>query len=329
MKKASVKSPANIALIKYWGKTDSRWRIPANSSISMCLSEMFSTCTIEFQSQLSADDIKFEGEPVVKPLELDRISKVLDRVRTEFAIDQYARVVTKNNFPKGVGIASSASGLSAITMAAVAAAGQSLSTKELSKMSRLASGTACRSIPDGFVEWIKGSDHDSSYGVSIFPADHWQICDVIAIVQNTMKKVSSTNGHEIAPSSPFYQVRLSGLDQKISDLKTAIKQRDFSKFGQIIEAEALNMHAVCLTSNPSLIYIGDTTLNLMKHIMTWRDSIQLESYFTIDAGPTIHAFCKLEDSERLKEQISQVPGVERVVINHPSNGAQLIDQHLF
>lgn len=327
--KATVKAPANIAFIKYWGKTDEKTRVPQNNSISMCLSDLYSVCTIEFSSEFREDKIDFLNEKVVKPREIERIAGVLDRVRSLANKSLKARVLTKNNFPKATGIASSASGLSAVTFAGCHAFGLRLNKVELSKLARLASGTASRSIPDGFVEWKKGTNESNSYAVQIFPLHHWKIADVVAIVTHKMKKVSSTDGHKLAATSPFYQSRLNGMEAKIKKIKRAIKKRDFPKFGQIIEGETLNMHAICLTSTPSIIYWSPATIEIMKKVQGWRENGEVESYFTIDAGPTVHCICQEKDAKKLASELKRIVGVEKVVINRPAVGARTVDKHLF
>jgi len=326
--KATAKAPANIAFIKYWGKKDPKLRIPPNNSISMCLSNLYSLCTVEFRENLSEDKIKFLGEKVVTEREVLRIIKVLDRARKLAKTKLRAKVVTKNNFPKATGIASSASGLSVLTLAVTAALGVRLSKLELSKLARLASGTACRSIPDGFVEWEKGTGPEDSFAKQIFPPDWWEIRDVVAIVTHKMKKVSSTGGHALAETSPFYKTRIAGIKERIRKIKKAMKSRNFTVFGEILEAECLNMHAVMLTSSPSLIYWQPATLAIMKRVQEWRGE-GLESYFTIDAGPSVHIICQEKDAEELKKRLSKIKGVLRISVNKPSIGARLIDEHLF
>jgi len=330
--KATCKSPANIAFIKYWGKTDPKTRVPQNNSISMCLSGLFSICTVEFRRGYYLDKIMFLDEKVVKKKERERIIAVLDRVRKLKKTKLKARVVTKNNFPKAVGIASSASGLSSVTFAACQALGLNLTKVELSKLCRLASGTACRSVPDGFVEWKKGTNTNDSYSVQIFPPDYWDIVDVVVIVSSEMKKISSTEGHALANTSPFQKSRLLGMPAQIKAIKKAMKEKNFTAFGQIIEQESLNMHAICLTSQPSILYWNPSTIRIMKDVQAWRQAYpdsRLESYFTIDAGSSVHIICQKKDKRRLVTRLKRTVGVEKIVVNQPSVGARIIDEHLF
>lgn len=320
--KATAKAPANIAVIKYWGKKDARLRLPANNSISINLSEVFTITAVEFLTGLRDDRISLDEETAAGDVRT-RISAHLDRVRQMAGILLRAQVESKNNFPKGTGLASSASGFAALTLAASSAAGLDMSEKELSILARQGSGSACRSIPSGIVEWKAGDSDTTSYAYSLFPADFWNIRDVIAIVGGAVKKVSSTEGHAAVESSPFYKARIREMPRKIGNLKAAIRRRDFSEFGEICEAEAMSMHATMLTSKPALVYWMPATLRVMHQIADWRAS-GVESYFTIDAGPNVHVLCLAPDAPKLEGWLSMLEGVQKVIVNKPANGATLI-----
>jgi diphosphomevalonate decarboxylase len=320
--RATATAPANIALIKYWGKKDAGLRLPANNSISINLSGITTVTAVEFSDGLGEDRISIDGR-LVTGVEHERIVAHLDRIRKMADIRTRATVESRNNFPKGTGMASSASGFAALSLAASCAAGLSLSEKKLSILARLGSGSACRSIPSGFVEWRAGTSDSTSYAYSLFPADYWDIRDVIAIVGSDVKKISSTEGHSSVASSPLFIARIKGMPQKIKKIKEAIRNKDFSAFGEVSEAEALNMHAIMMTSRPALIYWTPTTLRVMHQIIDWRSG-GLESYFTIDAGPNVHVLCLAKDALKLEQRLSGIEGVQKVIVNQPANGATLI-----
>ena len=320
--KVTARAPSNIAIIKYWGRKDDSLRLPANSSISINLSGIFTVTTVEFRSGLHQDVVSIDGH-LVKGVEKNRIIAHIDRVREMAGIHLAARVVSHNNFPTGTGLASSASGFAALTLAASCAAGLSLSEKELSVLARLGSGSACRSIPSGFVEWKAGHSDSSSFAHSLYPPDYWDIRDVIAIVGSDAKKVSSSEGHSAVVSSPFFKARIREVPQKIRSIKRALKDRDFTQFGEIAEADAMSMHATMLTSKPALIYWTPTTLRVMHEIIRWRSS-GLENYFTIDAGPNVHVLCLAKDASKLERRLAEIEGVEKVIVNQPANGATLL-----
>jgi diphosphomevalonate decarboxylase len=322
MNKITAKAPANIAFIKYWGKKSDKLRIPMNSSISMNLSDVYTITSACYGKGFKEDIVRIDGENV-KGVEKERIVKFIDLVRSKTRIKEKVEIISRNNFPKGTGIASSASGFAALALALTRAVGLDLNKKELSILARLGSGSACRSIPDGFVEWKSGKTSDSSYAYTLFPPDYWNICDVIAIVGEKSKKVSSTQGHALTESSPFIKSRILGMNMKIREIKTALRKKDFTAFGQIIEEETFNMHAVMMTSNPPLIYWNPLTLKLILSIIEWRKE-GLESYFTIDAGPNVHVICKNKDLNKIKGRLLKLKGVKNIIANKVAMGAHLL-----
>src|SRR3990167_337608 len=204
--KATATAPSNIAFIKYWGRKDETLRLPENGSLSMNLSALQTTTTVEFSPDYTEDHIEINGTR--ESNESSRAVKHLDRVRALAKISDFAKVVTKNNFPTGTGLSSSASGFAALTVAAASAAGLQLSEKDLSVLARQGSGSACRSIPDGFIEWLDGDTSETSYATQIFLPNWWNIADVVAIVSESKKEVSTSTGQQSAQSSPFMPVRL-------------------------------------------------------------------------------------------------------------------------
>lgn len=324
--KATAAAPSNIAFIKYWGKKDEILRLPENGSISMNLSGMTTITTVEFDPTLQEDSITINDTREAN--EGNRAISHLDRVRTLATLSDKARVVTVTDFPRGTGLSSSASGFAALTVAAAAAGGLTLSEKELSILARQGSGSACRSIPNGITEWLDGSTSERSYAVSLYPADYWDLVDVVAVVTEKRKDVATSEGMKLAVRSPFFSVRLQHMKQKIDLCKKFLAEKNFPAFGELIEAEALEMHAVMLTSHPSLIYWTPGTLTLMKLCKKWR-SEGLPVYFTINTGQNIHLICERETVELLEKKLSEVEDVKTVIVNSSAPGAHLVSSHLF
>ncbi len=324
--KATALAPSNIAFIKYWGRIDEISRLPTNSSISMNLSGMHTVTTVEFSIKYERDDIEIDGQK--NDRETERIVDHLDRIRNLAKIDDRARVVSRNNFPSSTGLSSSASGFATLTVSASKAAGLELPEKKLSVLARLASGSACRSIPDGFVEWEKGIDGKSSYAFSLYPSNWWQIADVVVIVSQNKKDIPTTQGQKLAGTSPFFKTRLDLINEKIKECKNAISERNFLAFGNLIEKEALEMHAVMLTSDPPLIYWQPATLQMMKLVEKWRKE-GLQVYFTVNTGQDIHLICKKDDIERVMVKLKSLDIVRNIIINYPAEGARLVKKHLF
>ncbi len=293
---ATAVAYANLAFVKYWGKRDAQLNIPLNGSISMNLSAARTETTVEFDARLAADSVLVGADMQPAPPGFARrVSAHLDRLRQLAGVTSPARVGTHNSFPTGAGFASSASGMAALTVAAATALNLSLSEAQLSALARAASGSACRSVPAGFVEWQAGTGHDDSFAFQIAAPQHWDIRDIAVVVSPREKAVSSSEGHLLALQSPFWQARLASIPDRLTAVRRAILERDFETFGRELEAEALSMHAVALTSahlagsawHSGIYYLLPDTLELMLAVQSWRAD-GLPVYFTLDAGPTVH-----------------------------------------
>lgn len=327
--KKTAWAPVNLALIKYWGKTDDKLRLPANSSFSINLSNLFTITTVEFSPAYKTDEVIIDGEKKEKVIK--RARQHLDLIRKLSGKNFFAKVVSQNNFPQGTGIASSASGFAALTLAATKALNLNLSEKELSIIARLGSGSASRSIPNGFVEWKKGDKSDDSFSYSVFSQDYWPQLQVATLILETKeKKVSSTEGHQLAPTSPFFIQRIGLIDEKIKRLKESIYRKDFESFGTIVEQEALEMNAIMLTSKPPLLYWSPITVKLIKEIWRWRELESFKIYFTLDAGPNLHLFYLIKDEEKVIKKLQKlIKDNKKIIINKVSQGTHLINDHLF
>lgn len=291
----------------------------------MTLSNLLTTTTVEFSPTYAKDEITINGGGLEQD-EAERVIKHLDRVRKLAGIDLKTRVVSNNNFPSGTGLSSSASGFAALTLAASKAAGLDLSEKDLSILARQGSGSACRSIPSGFVEWLDGDSSETSYAKQVFPPDHWAICDVVAVVSQGKKEVPTSIGQQSAQSSPFMEVRNLRMKEKNKRVKKLIEEKNFQEFGELIEAEALELHAIMLTQRPSLIYWTPGTLTIMKLVSHWR-ALGLPVYFTINTGQDIHLICQHQDIKKVVSRLKELEEVKDIIINTPGEGTRLVETH--
>lgn len=325
--KTTAIAPANIAFLKYWGKRDAVSRLPANSSFSMNLTNATTITTVEFSDAYTEDRVEFDGE-TVSTHEMKRVINHVNLIRKRAGATGHARIVTKNSFPKGTGIASSASGFAALTVATAGALGMTLSERELTILSRRGSGSACRSIPDGFVVWEKGTSAETSFAHSIAPPTFWDLRDVLCIVDTSMKKVSTSEGHERVESSPLWEQRQYDMKALTHAMIDAFRSKDFARFGQLVEDECRSMHAVMQTQTPPLMYWNDVTVALMKSISKWREE-GLPVYYTIDAGPNVHVLCESRYEQQVVDKIKAISGVTRVIVNAPAIGTRTVESHLF
>lgn len=313
----------NIAFIKYWGNREPDLRIPANSSLSMTLGGLNTRTAVVFDPKLKQDTLELNQVQLTGQA-LQRVSRHLDMIRDWGDLTERALVVSENNFPADAGIASSASGMAALTLAGCAAAGLGLTDTDLSRLARRASGSAARSIFGGFVEWQGGSDDQSSYAVPFLPSDHWQLVDWIAVVAEQAKPVGSTEGHRLASTSPLQDARVASASERLEDCKRALQRRDFGHLANTIELDSNAMHAVMMTSSPRLLYWTPTTLEIMREVVSWRAQ-GVEVAYTLDAGPTVHCLCTIEASQEVERRLHAIPGVLRLLRGYPGQSARLID----
>ena len=322
--KATAVSCSNIALIKYWGNRDQALRLPSNPSLSMNLAELTTTTHVEFDPSLTSDVLILDGREVTGSGRA-RVSRFLDQVRNETSevSHLFACVESRNNFPAGAGLASSASGFAALAVAASAAAGLTLSEAELSRLARLGSGSACRSVPGGFVEWALGADDQSSYAYSIASADHWDLRDIVALIDVEHKSVGSTEGHAVADTSPLQAARVATAPDRLAQARSAVLGRDFAALADVVERDSLMMHAVMITSSPSLMYWQPATIAIMQAVVQWRAN-GLAACTTIDAGPNVHVICTAEAAEEVALRLRVIPGVRQVIAARAGGPARLI-----
>lgn len=330
--KATAIAPSNIAFTKYWGKKDEELRLPENGSVSMSLSNLLTTTTVEFSTDYKKDKVIINGGGV-EDGEAERVIKHLDRIRklaSHIGSGKLkAKVVSNNNFPIGTGLSSSASGFAALSLAAASAAGLNFSEKELSILARQGSGSACRSIPSGIVEWLDGKTSETSYAVQIFAPSFWDIVDVVAVVSNQRKDISTSVGQKTARSSKFMPVRVAFMPEKNKLVKKLIAEKNFAEFGELIEEEALEFHAITLTQHPPIIYWLPTTILIMKLVQKWKKE-GLPVYFTINTGQDIHLICMQKDADKVVEKLRELGDVVKdIIINTPGEGTRLSDKHLF
>jgi len=327
IQRATAQALPNIALVKYWGNRDQALRLPSNPSLSMNMAGLTTTTTVEFDPALKQDVFLLGGREI-NGQGLERVSRFLNQVRlqTSEVSRLFARVDSRNNFPSGAGLASSASGFAALAVAASAAAGLQLSETELSRLARLGSGSACRSVPGGFVEWAVGDDDRSSYAYSIAPADHWDLRDVVALIDVEHKAVGSTEGHAVADTSPLQAARVATAPDRLAQARSAVLARDFASLADVVELDSLMMHAVMITSSPVLMYWQPATIAVMQAVRQWRLN-GLAACTTIDAGPNVHVICTAEAADEVALRLRVIPGVRQVITARVGGPAHLIPNH--
>ena len=334
--KASAIAHSNIALIKYWGRSrdhDPNLNIPSNDTVSMTKYglahdvHLQTHTTIDFSDDYEEDTANLDGAVLVGR-NMDRILRVVDPLREYAGVTSKFKMMSKNDFPTQAGLASSSSGFAALAIATVNALGIDFTKEEISKYARLGSGSAARSIHGGFVYWNKGNSHETSFAQQICGPKEFDMNAVIAIVHEGKKEVTSDVGHNLAHTSPFDAVRIKKSESQAKEIKKAILDHDFTKAGEIAEENCKYMHAVMMTSTPPLFYWTPETLRLIRSTQEMRKE-GLECYFTIDAGPNVHYFCRPEDTYELPKILEKIEGVGKTILVKPARDSQAVKKHLF
>lgn len=312
-------SPSNIALIKYWGKKMEQ--IPANPSVSFTLNNCRTTTTLKYEkkkfpSENYEFDLIFHGKrkedfkPKIKTF-FERIEKYCPYLKHyKFNIE------TENSFPHSSGIASSASGMSALTLCIMSLEQElnpEMTTEEFytkaSFLARLGSGSACRSIKGEIVVWGEHQEIKNSsdlYGIE-FPGEVHKIFrnyqDIILLVDKGVKQVSSSVGHNLMHGHPFAEARFQQAHNNISSLTKVFKSGDLDKFIEIVESEALTLHSMMMSSRPYFILMKPNTLKIINRIWEFREKTGLPVCFTLDAGANVHVLFPEKYQEKISEFI--------------------------
>lgn len=295
-------SPSNIALVKYWGKRPGQ--LPMNPSLSITLKSAYTQTAVAYEVvEPGKASLEFLYDSKPMPEFLPKIDLFFDKLGAEFSFLQHCKIQidTINTFPHSTGIASSASAMSALALCLLDVHQQlnghllepAEFLKKASRLARIGSGSACRSIYPGFVSWgetddLPGSDDLTGFPVANVHPDFSHICDSILIVSALRKKVSSTEGHALMNNHPYAEKRFEHARRQHSHLLNALRTGDYQRFVEITEAEALALHAMMMTSQPSFLLMEPESLNIIRQIRTFREETGIPVCFTLDAGPNVH-----------------------------------------
>ena len=296
-KPVTVRSYANIAIIKYWGKKAEKEMVPATSSISLTLENMYTETTLSpLPADAKADDFYINGQ-LQNEAEHAKMSKIIDRYRPEGA--GFVRIDTKNNMPTAAGLSSSSSGLSALVKACNAFFQLGLNHRELALEAKFASGSSSRSFYGPLAAWDKDSGE-------IYPVEtDLKLAMIMLVLEDQKKPISSRDGMKLCvETSTTFDEWIRQSEQDYKDMLVYLKDNDFKKVGELTEKNALAMHATTKTATPSFSYLTDASYEAMDFVRQLRE--QGEScYFTMDAGPNVKVLCLEEDLEHLSELLGQ------------------------
>ncbi len=300
---ASAYAPSNIALCKYWGKRDAELNLPVTSSFSISLAERGATTLVQLIDAPNDEIILGDHSLAAESIFAKRVVDFLDLFRPQ---GQSFRVKTDTNIPVAAGLASSAAGFAALTLALNLLFDWQLDDRELSLLARLGSGSACRSFWHGFVEW-HGGEQESGMDSYAEPLDcQWPELNVgLLVLQQGKKSISSREAMRLSKGSRFYQPWPDQVAHDLPLVREAALAKDFETLGQTAESNALAMHAIMLTAAPAVCYWQPETLATIQKIWQLRQE-GLPIYFTQDAGPNLKLLFQAEHAQAVHDQFAEL-----------------------
>ena len=273
----------NIALIKYWGKSDARLNLPKSPSISLTLDGFKTSTSVTVKRHLKEDVFILNG----KEIQNDKINTLMDQVRHLADVPFHAVIETANNFPTSAGYASSASGMAALSVACNKAYRLNLDHDGIAQLARIGSGSATRSIDGGLVTWQPGSDK-SSFGKQILPPEKVPIAVLSITTTSNQKSISSTSAMKVVSNnSPFYDAWIQSSTIDFENALNCIQNEKWEKLLEISEHNAMKMHATTISAKPAIFYFEPETIQIIKLITKIRQEKKLSVYCSIDAGPNV------------------------------------------
>lgn len=312
----------NVALIKYWGKRDATLNVPTTDSLSITLDRLATVTKVRFMRSLSRDVVTINGRPE-PPHSVGRVTAFLDLVRVMASTSLRARVESVSEVPVGVGFASSAAGFAALALAATRAVGLPLDPAGLSRLARQGSGSACRSLLEGFVKWRAGTRSDGldSTAETLYAAAHWPLALLMVSVERDSKAISSRTAMErTVRTSPLYRGFLEAAAGDLAVVETAIGERRWDLLGPTVERHALLMHATALGADPPVRYWRPGTVRVMDAVQALREE-GFTAYFTLDAGPNPIVLCPVDQAEAVASRLVALAAVRDVQVCGPGRGA--------
>jgi diphosphomevalonate decarboxylase len=301
-----ISAAANVALIKYWGKLDLEKNIPAAASLSIGIEHLRTDTKI---SKSRGDTDTLVGK--FKKSEEQRILNYVSMAKKLLGVSGGLEIETENNFPASSGLASSASGFAAIALGIDKFYGLDMPREDISRLARLGSGSAARSIYGGFVQMDTGPDPSAK---PLVVDDPWPLDILVLVTEEQPKKMSSTDSMNLTKdTSPFYSAWLDTQEADFLKAKDAIEEKDFWKLAQISEHNCLKMHSTIMTSKPPHVYWNPTTVEILHQVQKIQKE-GLRVFFTIDAGPQVKLICDPSDTQRILEKFESMSGISRRIV---------------
>ena len=321
MKQTTAIAHPNFALIKYWGKKESKQNRPAMSSISITVDSMWSKTTIKKNTASKNHRLFINGK---EESDLSRILPSIEYLSKISKSDDYLLVQSENNFPTASGLASSASGVASFVTAYDAHYNIDLKMSDRIEACILGSGSAPRSLIGGFVFM----DHNEDYKCNqILKKSDWPLDVLICIASINPKTTSSRVGMEISrETSPMYQKWLDINNEHINSALKSLKEKNLVDLAKVTEENCELMHKVMESSIPSIHYRNDLTHDCIAETMNLRASGH-SLFYTIDAGPQVKIICEPKSSEFIKKRIMEETDINEIIHTRIGESPRVINEN--
>ncbi len=323
--KTVAEAAPNIAFVKYWGKRDPGLNLPVADSVSVCLDRFHTQVELSESESSSGDEVWWNDAPLGPP-HFSRFARIFKWVRERTGLDFPVATRITTSLPARVGLAGSAAAMAATARAVAALHGMEPSERELSALARLGSGSASRSVPDGFVRWNCGSltDGSDSFAKSVAPAGHWpELAIVVVMLDTRAKGVSSTKGMaRCAQSAPGFDSWVAQCNRLAGKAVKAIGDRNFRELAKISRTSAMAMHALCLQAHPPILYVTSQTVLALELVADL--SARLPLFHTLDAGPNPILFTLDEHVDEVVDAMTKLLPDARILKCKPGPGVRVV-----
>ena len=321
--KATAIAHAIQGLVKYHGLKDSKRRIPYHDSISVCVEELTTKATIEFDREYSQDIIEINGKPAGS-IEAARVLAVVSPLRSLAKTKAHFKLSSKNNLPQGKGLGFSASAFASIAQASSSALSVRMQPERLSEIARLGAGSASRSLVGGFSIWY-ANKYGSSYAEQLPTSRNLNLAMAIVPIPS---QVRTDMAHEESVTSPFFSARLKEVGKILRRMQRAVKSGDVDEIGRLAEAESLSLHAVTMTGKSGLVLMAQETIGVIQGIVSLRETNHIPVWYSLDTGPSVYINTHAESIDTVCSEIRKYTNFP-VLKSKVGGPARTIEDHLF
>ena len=321
--KATAVAHTIQGLLKYHGLKNKKLRLPFHDSISVCVKELTTTATVEFDPRYSEDTIQI-NEAVAKGIEAQRVLVVVDALRKLKRTKEHAKIVSRNNLEKAKGVGFSAAAFASIAFATSNALSLKIDLPHLSEIARLGAGSASRSLVGGFSMWY-ANRNGRSWARQLDDGTRIKLAMGIVPLASAVK---TDLAHEESTSSPFFTARVKTVKAAVPKMVHAIKAGNLAEVCKLAEADSLSLHAVTMTGRQGLVLVAPETISVIQRVRTLREEKGIPVWYSMDTGPSVFLNTQPECLDKVCDDIESNVNIP-VIRSGVGGAASVVDDHLF